>query len=68
MKLLYLVDLGAEIVSTICEDEEAFSLLEKPIIRICGKDLPIPFSPELEKFVVPNESDIFNKAKKLLNL
>ena len=59
---------GSEIIATICEDEEAFSLLEKPIIRICGKDLPIPFSPELEKSVVPNESEIFNKVKKLLNL
>lgn len=59
---------GSEIVATICEDEETFSLLEKPIIRICGKDLPIPFSPVLEKSVVPIESEIFNKVKKLLEL
>lgn len=48
---------GGEIASIIAESE-AFYLLKSPIIRLAGKDVPIPFNPDLERAVVPSEEDI----------
>lgn len=48
--------LGAEIAALV--DDEAFDLLDGPIKRVASCDTPIPFSPKLEDFVIPNEQDI----------
>ena len=48
--------IGAEIASAV--SEAAFADLKAPVGRICGKDTPIPFSPVLERFVVPQVDDI----------
>ncbi len=55
---------GAEIAAQIAEF--AFSYLDTPIIRVCGKDTPIPFSPVLERFVVPQVEDIVEGARNLM--
>ncbi len=47
---------GGEIASQI--QEEAFYYLDSPILRVGSKDVPIPFSPTLEKFVAPQIEDI----------
>lgn len=54
---------GAEIVARICEN--AVEYLKAPVYRIAEKDCPIPFAPALEKFVLPQESDILNAVKKI---
>jgi len=46
--------------------EKAFSYLKAPILRVAAENVPIPFSPVLESFVLPNESKIIKGAKKLL--
>jgi pyruvate/2-oxoglutarate/acetoin dehydrogenase E1 component len=56
--------MGAEIVSLIVE--QAFDYLDCPVLRVCGKDTPIPFSPVLENFVLPQSDDIVNAARKLV--
>jgi len=56
---------GAEIAAQIAE--LAFNYLDTPIVRVCGKDTPIPFSPILERFVVPRVEDIVEGARKLLS-
>jgi pyruvate dehydrogenase E1 component beta subunit len=56
--------MGAEIVSLIVE--QAFDYLDSPVLRVCGKDTPIPFSPVLESFVLPQVDDIVNAARKLI--
>jgi len=38
--------------------EEAFDLLDAPIRRVCAPDTPVPFSPVLEKFWMPDEEDL----------
>ena len=43
--------------------EHAFDYLDAPIKRVCGKDTPIPFSPILERFVVPQVSDIVSDSQ-----
>jgi pyruvate/2-oxoglutarate/acetoin dehydrogenase E1 component len=54
---------GAEIVSLIVE--QGFDYLDSPVLRVCGKDTPIPFSPVLESFVLPQVDDIVDAARKL---
>ena len=57
---------SGEISSRITEDEELFSLLEKPIIRLGGKSIPIPFNPKLEKSAIPTEIDVYNSINKII--
>jgi acetoin:2,6-dichlorophenolindophenol oxidoreductase subunit beta len=35
--------------------EEAFSSLKAPFRRVTGPDIPVPCSPPLERFYIPNE-------------
>jgi len=42
--------------------EKIFSYLKKPIIRITAPDTPVPFSPKLENFFIPQSKDIERKA------
>lgn len=43
--------LGGEIAAILAE--EAFSYLKAPVKRVCGLDIPMPFSKELERNAVP---------------
>ena len=46
--------------------EECFDALKKPIIRITRADVPVPFSPPMEKYMLPNEDKLRNAIKKLI--
>jgi pyruvate/2-oxoglutarate/acetoin dehydrogenase E1 component len=48
--------IGAEISSIITEN--LFHELEMPVKRLCGSDVPIPYSAALEPHVVPTVEDI----------
>ena len=54
---------GAEISAVIAE--EAIEYLDGPIIRIGAKNVPLPYSPELENHVLPGTDDIVDAAKRL---
>jgi len=56
---------GAEIAARI--SEELFECLEAPVRRVAAKDVPIPFSPVLEKFVLPQVEDILSAVESVLN-
>jgi pyruvate/2-oxoglutarate/acetoin dehydrogenase E1 component len=56
---------GAEIAARI--SEELFDYLDAPVLRIGAKDTPIPFSPVLENFVLPQTGDIVEGVKKVVN-
>ncbi|MEW6549908.1 MAG: alpha-ketoacid dehydrogenase subunit beta [Spirochaetota bacterium] len=56
--------LGAEIASQI--QEKAFFHLDAPILRVGAKNLPIPFSPVLEKFVAANQEDVKKAVRSVL--
>ena len=45
--------------------EEAFAYLDGPIRRITAPDTPVPFSPPLEEFFLPNVSDVVRVAREL---
>lgn len=57
--------LGGEISASIVESE-AFDYLKAPIKRLAGKDVPIPYNPQLEKAVVPDTDEIVEEIKSLL--
>lgn len=54
---------GAEIASTIME--EAMDYLDAPVKRVAALNIPVPFSPALEKYVIPNENDIIKAVKEI---
>jgi acetoin:2,6-dichlorophenolindophenol oxidoreductase subunit beta len=55
---------GAEIAAMVAE--EAFDALRGPILRIATLDVPIPFSPPLERFVEPTTEKIVAAARTLV--
>ncbi|WP_461207521.1 alpha-ketoacid dehydrogenase subunit beta [Clostridium sp. DL1XJH146] len=57
---------GGEISALIAESE-AFDYLDAPIVRLAGKEVPIPYNPELEKAVIPSEDDIKQAIYKVMN-
>jgi acetoin:2,6-dichlorophenolindophenol oxidoreductase subunit beta len=52
---------GAELVARI--QTEVFDYLDAPVLRVAAKDVPIPFSPTLEDFVLPRAADVIQAAK-----
>lgn len=55
---------GGEISSRIMESR-AFGYLEAPVIRLAGKDTPIPYNRTLEYHAVPQVEDIISESRKL---
>jgi pyruvate/2-oxoglutarate/acetoin dehydrogenase E1 component len=55
---------AAELVAVIAD--KGFDSLDAPIKRITASDVPIPFSPPMEKFVLPNDAKIVAAVKELL--
>lgn len=54
---------GAEIAAMLAE--EAVEYLDGPIVRVAAKNAPIPYSPELEAFVLPSVEEIVLAAQAL---
>jgi len=57
---------AAEITSLVVEDDETFSCLKSPLRRVCGFDIPIPYSPPMEKYAVPDKDSIIAAVKELI--
>ncbi len=55
--------IGAEIAA-LC-GEHAFDYLDAPVIRVCGKDVPMPYAANLEAMVLPQRNDIIAAVKKV---
>lgn len=56
---------GGEIAARLAASE-AFYYLDAPIMRLGGAEVPIPYNPMLEKRATPQEDDIYNAARKLM--
>jgi pyruvate dehydrogenase E1 component beta subunit len=56
--------IGAEIAARLAESE-AFDFLEAPIVRLAGRDIPIPYNRTLEYHTIPQVEDIVEQARKL---
>ena len=46
--------------------EEAFHQLRAPVQRVTNKDVPMPFSPVLEKAVLPSAADVIAAVRRTL--
>ncbi|MGQ9624231.1 MAG: alpha-ketoacid dehydrogenase subunit beta [Candidatus Bathycorpusculaceae bacterium] len=54
----------AEIAAVVAE--EALDYLDAPIKRVAEPDTPIPFSPTLENYVIPDEKAIIKAVKEIV--
>ena len=57
---------AAEILSLVSEDDTTFGRLKVAPKRVCGLDVPIPFSPLMEKYVIPDRDEIAAAVKSVL--
>jgi pyruvate dehydrogenase E1 component beta subunit len=57
---------GGEIAALIAE--EVVDELDAPIRRIAALDTPIPFSPVLENYVLPNDQKIVEAIRELMSI
>jgi pyruvate/2-oxoglutarate/acetoin dehydrogenase E1 component len=55
---------GAEVAASVAE--EGLYLLDAPIKRVAAYDVPIPFAPVMEEFVVPSQSRIAQAIRELV--
>jgi len=55
--------IGAEIAA-LC-GEHVFDYLDAPVVRVCGKDVPMPYAANLEAMVLPQSDDIIKAVKKV---
>jgi pyruvate dehydrogenase E1 component beta subunit len=55
---------GAEIAARIME--KAFDWLDAPVLRVTGRDVPMPYAANLEKLALPNVGDVIQAAKAVL--
>ncbi len=54
---------GAEIAARVAE--EAFAYLDAPVIRVAGKDCPVPYCKQLEDAVLPQLYDLERGIRQL---
>lgn len=59
--------IGAELIATIMETE-AFDYLDAPIERICGADIPMPYTASLEAQAIPQSHNVLAASKRVLNI
>jgi len=55
---------GAEIAALLAE--HALDYLDAPIKRVAAKNVPLPYAPALEQFVLPGKDDIVAAVKEVL--
>jgi pyruvate dehydrogenase E1 component beta subunit len=52
---------GAEIVARIMQ--HAFDYLDAPVMRVSGKEVPMPYAANLEKLALPSVAEVVEAAK-----
>ena len=55
---------ASEIAAVIAD--KGFDSLDAPVKRLTARDVPIPYSPPMEKFVLPDEQKIVTAVKELM--
>lgn len=58
--------IGSEIAAIVME--YAFDWLDGPVVRVCGQDVPMPYTKNLELVAVPQTENIVNACLNLLNV
>ncbi|MDD3618673.1 MAG: alpha-ketoacid dehydrogenase subunit beta [Desulfobulbaceae bacterium] len=55
---------GGEVAAVVME--EAFAALKAPLRRVTGPDIPVPASPPLERFYIPDEEKLVAAVREIL--
>jgi pyruvate/2-oxoglutarate/acetoin dehydrogenase E1 component len=55
--------IGAEIAAVLAE--RCFEYLDAPLVRVTAPDTPVPFSPPMEEFFLPNAEKVCRAARAL---
>ena len=57
---------AAEITAMVVEDSRIFSNLKSSPRRVCGLDVPIPYSPPMEQYALPGPEDIKTAIREVM--
>jgi acetoin:2,6-dichlorophenolindophenol oxidoreductase subunit beta len=57
---------AAEIVAFTASDSATFPKLKAAPARVCGLDIPIPFSPPMEKYALPDKQKIMAAVRETM--
>jgi pyruvate dehydrogenase E1 component beta subunit len=52
---------GAELAARVTQ--QAFDYLDAPVMRVSGKDVPMPYAANLEKLALPSVAEIVDAGK-----
>ena len=55
--------MGSEIAAVAMD--LAFDELDAPVVRVCGKDVPMPYAENLESLALPTAEDVAEAARKV---
>jgi pyruvate/2-oxoglutarate/acetoin dehydrogenase E1 component len=58
---------ATEILTVAVEDADTFRSLKAPAKRVCGLDVPVPFSPPMEKYSIPDKERIIEAVKQVMS-
>ena len=58
---------AAEIIALVASDKRVFGKLKSAPERVCGLDIPIPFSPPMEKYALPDKKKIIKAIKSVMH-
>jgi pyruvate/2-oxoglutarate/acetoin dehydrogenase E1 component len=57
---------AAELTALVVEDERIFKRLKSAPKRVCGLDVPIPYSPPMERYALPNRENIKTAIRQVM--
>lgn len=58
---------AAEIVALVTSDPCTFAALQSAPARVCGLDVPIPFSPPMENYAIPDRTKIVAAVRAVMS-
>jgi pyruvate dehydrogenase E1 component beta subunit len=56
--------IGAEIATQVME--KGLYYLEKPVRRVCALNVPVPFAPVMENYVIPSAAALVQAVKEMV--
>lgn len=57
---------AAEIAAMLTEDPDTFRALQAPPKRVCAPDVPVPYSPVMEQFCLPDKERVIQGVREVL--
>jgi pyruvate/2-oxoglutarate/acetoin dehydrogenase E1 component len=58
---------AAEIATVIVEDADTFARLKTHVRRVCAANAPVPYSPPLEDYVLPDQARVLTAVRATLD-